>query len=378
MTSMNQADEAILGAARGAAGEIAAHAADVDIDERFPVEGHAALKAAGLLGLSVPKEHGGLGADAVTASLVVEEIAAACASTAAILLTWAGPVTGLTGYGTEDQKRRYLPAIAGGTCALSFALTEEHCGSDAGALLSTAVRDGDHYVLNGKKAWIGNAINADVTLVAAKTDPGAGARGVTSFLVEKGTPGIAVEEIYSKMGARGTRHGDLVLTDARVPATQVLGEPGRGLAQMLHSLDYIRLMTAAHALGIARSAYEAAVSYARERKTFGVPLHKHQSIAFMIADCATQLHASRLIMLDAAADLDAGKPIGAKAAMSKLHASEVATRIAHVAVQVHGAWGLKKGNAAERAYRDARVTEVWDGTSEIQRLIIARDIFGRN
>ena len=370
-------DQDILEAARKAAAIAATHAADVDIRERFPDEGQEALKQAGLLGLAVPREQGGLGANSRTASLVVENVAAACASTAAILLTWAGPVTGLRDFGTPEQKERYLPAIAAGRCKLSFALTEEHCGSDAGAITTTALADGDDYILNGKKAWIGNAVNADLTLVAAKTDPTARARGVSSFLIDKGTPGMAVEELYSKMGARGTKHGDLVLKDVRVPKAQLLGEPGRGLAQMLQSLDYIRLMTAAHALGIARSAYDAAVSYAKSRQAFGNPLYKNQAISFPIADCATQLHASRMIMLDAAADLDAGKAIGAKAAMAKLHSSETATRIAHTSVQVHGAWGLKKGNAAERAYRDARITEVWDGTSEIQKLIIAREIFGR-
>jgi len=375
--SRDLCDHEIIRVAQEATRKIAPYAAAVDAEERFPVEGHAALREAGLLGLSVAREYGGLGANARTACLVVEEIAAACASTAALLLTWAGPVTGLQDFGTEEQKKRYLPAIAEGTCALSFALTEDHCGSDAGALTTTAVRDGNYYILNGKKAWIGNAINADVTLVAAKTDPTQNARGVTSFLVEKGTPGVSVQDMYSKMGCRGTRHGDLVLDNARVPATQILGEPGRGLAQMLHSLDYIRLMTAAHALGIARSAYEALEDYARNRTTFGVPLYKHQALAFRIADCATQLHASRLIILHAADELDQGVEIGAKAAMAKLHATETATSVAHAAVQIHGAWGVKRGNAAERAYRDARVTEIWDGTSEIQRLVIARSIFGR-
>ncbi|MBD0416761.1 acyl-CoA dehydrogenase family protein [Oryzicola mucosus] len=378
MSIKQDVDPNIADAARRAAAVAARYATEVDIEERFPEEALAALSEEGLLGLAVPKEYGGLGANSRTASLVVEEVAAACASTGAILLTWAGPITGLVDFGTSEQKSKYLPEIAAGRCKLSFALTEEHCGSDAGAITTTAVLDGDHYVLDGKKAWIGNAINADLTLVAAKTDPTARAKGVSSFLVENGTAGLAVEEIYSKMGARGTKHGDLVLRAVRVPRAQLLGQEGRGLAQMLQSLDYIRLMTAAHALGIARSAYEAAVGYAKTREVFGSRLHKNQAISFLIADCATQLHASRLIMLDAAADLDAGKSIGAKAAMAKLHSSEIATRIAHASVQVHGAWGLKKGNAAERAYRDARITEVWDGTSEIQKLIIAREIFGRD
>ncbi|SFC27041.1 acyl-CoA dehydrogenase family protein [Tropicimonas isoalkanivorans] len=374
---MSAPDTKVMERARRAACVAAKHAAAVDLDERFPYEGHAALKAEGLLGLSVPGEYGGLDCDARTAVAVVEEVAAACASTAALLLTWAGPAGALAAYGTKVQKNRYLPAIASGDCALSFALTEDHCGSDAGAIRATATRAGDDWVLEGRKAWIGNAINADLTLVAVKTDPAQRSRGVTTFLVDKGTAGVRVEEMYSKMGARGTRHGDLRLEAARVPATQVLGEVGRGLPQMLHSLDYIRLLTAAHALGIARAAHDSAVTYASERETFGQKLFTHQAIGFSIADCATWIHAARLITVDAATRLDKGEDIGAAAAMAKLHASETATRVAHAAIQVHGAWGLLKGNVAERAYRDARVTEIWDGTSEIQRLIITRSIFGR-
>jgi butyryl-CoA dehydrogenase len=179
------------------------------------------------------------------------------------------------------------------------------------------------------------------------------------------------------MGARGTIHSEVIFDHARVPASQLLGEVGRGFAQMMHSLDFVRLLTAAHAIGIAQAAYDEAVAYARQRETFGKRLHQHQAIRFMVADMATDLHAARLITLHAAAELDAGKPISTQAAMAKLYASEAATRIAHKAVQIHGAWGIKRGSVVERMYREARVTEIWDGTSEIQRIVIGRSIFGR-
>ncbi len=353
------------------------HAHDVDFRERYPDEGLQALIDSGFCGLTVPREYGGMQADAISSCLIVEALAHACPSTAALLLTWAGGVMSIAGFGTPEQKSRYLPGIARGELTLSFALTEEHCGSDASAIRSTAVRDGDGWRLNGRKAWIGNLGRADLTVTAVKTDPDGGAKGVSSFVIEKGTPGFRVGEIYSKLGARGTVHGELILDDVRVPSTQLLGEVGRGFAQMMHSLDFVRLLTAAHAIGIAQSAYDAAVAYAKQRSSFGQPLHRHQSIAFGAADMATDLHAARLITLQAAAQLDAGHSIGTQAAMAKLYASEMATRVTHRALQIHGAWGAKKGSVVEQMYREARVTEIWDGTSEIQRLVISRGIFGR-
>lgn len=357
--------------------DVRPHAADVDLNERYPVEGLAALAKAGFCGISIPREFGGMAADAVAACLVIEEISRGCSSTGALMLTYAGSVLSILAFGTPEQKNKYLPGSATGDIALCFALTEDHCGSDAAAIKSTAVMDGDHWVLNGKKAWIGNAARADAIVVAVKTDPAAGGKGVSTFLVDKGTPGVSIGEVYSKMGARGTIHSEVLFENARVPKSQLLGQVGRGFSQMMHSLDFIRLVTAAHALGIAQAAYDEAVAYARSRETFGQPLHKHQAIAFGVADMATELHAARLITLNAAAELDDGQKVATQAAMAKLYASEVATRIAHKAVQIHGAWGVKKGSVVERMYREARVTEIWDGSSEIQRLIIARSIFGR-
>jgi alkylation response protein AidB-like acyl-CoA dehydrogenase len=354
------------------------HASDVDINERYPEEGLRALAESGLCGLTVPKKYGGLAADAMTSCVVIEELARGCPSTAALMLTYGGTVLSVVAFGSEEQKSKYLPGVARGTLALSFALTELHCGSDAGAITASATRAGDHWVMNGRKAWIGNLGRADLTVVALKTNPAAGSKGVSSFLIEKGTPGFSVGEIYSKMGARGTIHGELVFEDARVPHAQLLGEVNRGFQQMMHSLDFVRLITASHAIGIAQAAYEEAVEYAKQRRSFGQALHKHQAIAFMIADMATDLHAARMITRHAAAQLDAGRKIPTEAAMAKLYASEAATRITHKAMQVFGAWGVKKGSLVEQMYREARITEIWDGTSEIQRLVISRNIFGRS
>jgi len=375
---LNPRQQAVREQARRIADErLRPYAHDVDFRERYPEEGLQALIDSGYCGLTVPREYGGMQADSTSACLIVEELARGCPSTAALLLTWAGGVMSIAGFGTPQQKRKYLPGVARGELKLSFALTEDHCGSDAAAICSTAVRDGEGWRLNGKKAWIGNLGRADLTVVSLKTDPDAGSKGVSSFVIEKGAPGFRTGEIYSKLGARGTVHGELILDDVRVPDEALLGEVGRGFAQMMHSLDFVRLLTAAHAIGIAQAAFEAAVEHAKTRTSFGQALHRHQTIAFMGADMAVDLHAARLVTLQAAAQLDAGHPLGTQAAMAKLYATEMATRVTHKALQIFGAWGAKKGSIVEQMYREARVTEIWDGTSEIQRLVISRGIFGR-
>lgn len=352
-------------------------AADVDLNERYPTEAYQALVASGLFGFSVSPEFGGLGLDALASVLLVEEIAQGCASAGALLLSTGGTVLPVMAYGTAQQKQDVLPAVVQGRLTLSFALTEEQAGSDASAIQTLASKTSDGWTVNGKKTWIGDAVRAGMYVLAARTVASDGDSRISSFLVPKGTAGVAVGETYSKMGARGTTHSELIFDSARLPASCLLGVEGRGMSQMMHSLDFIRLLTAAHAIGIAQAAFDSAVAHARERATFGKPLHKHQAINFLFADMATAIHAARLITVHAAAELDAGRPIGARAAMAKLHASEVATRVTHGAVQVWGARGVRRGSVPERLYRDARVTEIWDGTSEIQRLVIGRDIFGR-
>jgi len=353
------------------------HAEDVDQRERYPEEGLGALIETGICGMTVPAAFGGHAVDARTAVEIVEALAWGCPSTAALMLTWGGSVLSIAEFGSDIQKARILPGVADGSVSLSFALTESHAGSDAGAIRSSAVRDGDGWRLNGRKVWIGNAARADVIVCAVKTDPDAGAKGVSSFLIEKGTPGVSVPSLYSKTGARGTVHGDLVLDNVYLPMSALLGVEGRGFAQMMHSLDFVRLITAAHAIGIAQAAYDAAVEHARVRTAFGKPIGHHQGIGFMVADMAVDLHAARSITASAAALLDAGEAIPQQAAMAKLFATEAATRVAHRAQQIFGAEGCRSGALVERMYREARVTEIWDGSSEIQRLVIARSILGR-
>lgn len=358
-------------------GPLAAHAFDVDQNERYPEEGLAAVAAAGICGMSVPKAYGGIELDPVTAVAVVEELARGCPSTGALMLTWGGSVLSILEYGTEAQRDRWLPGVAAGKLGLSFALTEPGAGSDASAIASTAERTAEGWRINGTKCWIGNAARADVIVAAVKTDPATGARGITSFLVPKGTPGVTVSAPYAKIGVRGTVHSDVVFDNALLPEDALLGTIGGGFSQMMHSLDFLRLLTAAHAVGIAQSAFEAAVDFAGERVTFGVPLHRHQAIGFGIADMATQIRAARLLVRDAAQTLASGGRAPTEAAMAKVAASETATRVAHAALQVLGARGCVSGQVVERAYRDARVTEIWDGSSEIQRIVIARAIMGR-
>lgn len=358
-------------------GPLFRHAADVDQRERYPEEGLAAVAAAGLCGMSVPREYGGIALDPVTAVAVVEELARGCPSTGALMLTWGGSVLSILEYGTPEQRERWLPGVAAGRLGLSFALTEPGAGSDAAAIASMADSVDGGWRLNGTKCWIGNAARADVIVAAVKTDRNAGARGITSFLVPKGTPGVTVSAPYPKLGMRGTVHSDIVFQDALLPADALLGSIGGGFAQMMHSLDFLRLLTAAHAVGIGQAALEAAAAHAAERTTFGVPLHRHQAIGFGIADMATQIRAARLLVQDAARMIANGSRAPTQAAMAKVFATEAATRVAHSAVQILGARGCRSGHPVERAYRDARVTEIWDGTSEIQRLVIARAIMGR-
>lgn len=353
------------------------NAESVDQEERYPDEGLAALIETGICGMTVPREYGGHAVSAADATQMVEELAWGCPSTAALMLTWGGAVLSIAEYGSEEQKKAILPGVADGSVTLSFALTEPHAGSDAQAIDGRAVKTDDGWVLNGRKVWIGNAARASFVVCALKTDPDAGAKGISSFLIPKGTAGVSIPEIYSKMGARGTIHGDLLLEDVKLPASALLGTEGRGFAQMMHSLDFVRLITASHAIGIARAAFDAAVERAKTRTAFGKPIGKHQAVGFMVADMAVDIQASQAMVAQAAAKLDKGEAIPNEAAAAKLFATEAATRVAHRAQQIWGAEGCRSGAIVERMYREARITEIWDGTSEIQRLVISRGILGR-
>jgi alkylation response protein AidB-like acyl-CoA dehydrogenase len=375
---MTVVDHPLINAAMRIASDVLRpHAEDVDQQERYPEEGLQALIDAGICGMTVPRAYGGHEVNAAVATQIVEALAWGCPSTAALMLTWGGSVLSIAEYGTEAQKQAILPGVADGSVSLSFALTEPHAGSDAAAISGRAEREGDGWRLNGRKVWIGNAARATYVVCALKTDPAAGAKGISSFLIPKGTAGVSVPEIYSKMGARGTIHGDLLLEDVHLPQDALLGAEGRGFAQMMHSLDFVRLISASHALGIAQAAYDAAVERAKARTAFGKAIGQHQAVAFMVADMAVDIQASRAMIAQAAAILDTGAPIPQQAAAAKLFATEAATRVAHRAQQIFGAEGCRSGSVVERMYREARVTEIWDGTSEIQRLVISRGILGR-
>jgi alkylation response protein AidB-like acyl-CoA dehydrogenase len=349
-------------------------AVEVDETAEFPWDSLRAMAKLGLCGLSIPGAFGGAAADAQTLCIVTEELARACPSTAAILMAFVVGAQPIVLAGTETQQRRYLPAIASGDKGVCIAITEPGAGSDVASITTTARRDGDHWVLDGTKALIGNVGPAEICVIAAKTDPGAGTRGISAFVVEKGVPGLHVGAIHSKMGLRGTVTGELVMDGCRVPSDSILGVPGRSFATLMQALDLGRLTAAAQCIGMAQAALEEAVSYSQKRVQFGHPLCDNQVIRFMLADMKTEIHAARSMLVMACARHAAGQPFAVEASMAKLFASEMANRVVHKALQIHGGWGYLKGATVERLHRDVRITEIYEGSSEVQRMIIARDV----
>jgi alkylation response protein AidB-like acyl-CoA dehydrogenase len=364
-------------AAREFAGKVVApRAAEIDESKEFPRATIRGLAELGLLAINVPQDLGGAGAGAVAYALAMQEIARACASTAVMM-----GVTNMVGeaiarFGTDAQKRRYCPAIADGRASLgSFALSEPNTGSDPAALRTTGRRDGDEWVLDGAKQWITGGSYAGVLIVWARTSPpGTGARGLSCFVVEGGTPGLKVGRPEDKMGIRASDTVPLVFEGCRVPADALLGEQGNGFKIAMMALDGGRIGIASQAVGIARAALEESVSYARDRRTFGVSIGQHQGIQWMLADMKASIDAAELLTLRAACLKEAGQPFTREASMAKLFASEAAIRACNDAVQVHGGYGYMREFPAERHLRDARVTALYEGTSEIQRLVIARSI----
>ena len=329
----------------------------------------------GILGMTIPEEHGGTGFDTLGICLVLEEIARVCASTAVTLSVHnSACASPIVRFGTPAQKRRYLPRMAKGEIIGGFALTEPGSGSDAAALAARAVRRGDKYLLNGTKSWVTNARIGGVYLVMAVTDPSAGRRGISSFLVEPSMPGFSFGKDEDKMGLRCSVTGMINLTDCEVPVENLLGEEGMGLRVAFSTLDGGRIGIAAQALGIARGAFEEARRYAQSRHAFGGPIAAFQAIRFMLADMAMEIDAARLLIWRAASIKDGANEggFGREASMAKLYASEMANRVCYRAVQVHGGYGYSREYNVERYYRDARVTTIYEGTSEIQRIIIAR------
>ncbi|MFN2184728.1 MAG: acyl-CoA dehydrogenase [Anaerolineae bacterium] len=358
--------------------EVAPRAALVDKTEEFPAENIRQMGELGLLGLPYPERYGGGGGDYLSYAIAVEEIARACGSTALIYAAHVSLGCGpIYSFGSEEQKQKWLPRLCTGRGLGAFGLTEPQAGSDAGSTRTVAVRDGDEYILNGSKMWITSGAIADVVTCTAKTDPQAGTRGISCFLVERGMEGFIPGKNEPKMGLKGSVTSALTLEDCRVPAKNLLGAEGEGFKQMLITLDAGRISIGAMALGLGQAALDEATRYAKERVQFGQPIAKFEAIQWMIADMATELDAARLMVYRAAARKDAGLRFTKEAAMAKLYASEAAERAAHKALQVHGGYGYSREYPVERIYRDQRLCAIGEGTSEIQRLVIARQVLGK-
>ncbi len=326
----------------------------------------------GLTGVAIPEAEGGAGMDHISYAIVIEEISRVCASTGVILSVqnslYCDPIHR---FGTDEQKKKFLLPFARGEKIGCYALTEPQAGSNAAALATKAVRKGDTYVINGTKAWITNGGAADAAIVYVNTQPEKGEKGITALVVEKGTPGFAVGKEEKKLGIHATACTELSFSDCEVPAGNRIGEEGEGYKVALSTLDGGRIGIAAQATGIAQGAFEAALSYAQQRQAFGHPIADFQAIQFMLADMATEIDAARLLLRRAAWKQDSGARFSMEAAIAKLFASEMSTRVAHKAIQIHGGYGYSSEYPVERAYRDARITEIYEGTSEIQRLVIA-------
>ncbi|MBZ9712026.1 acyl-CoA dehydrogenase [Deinococcus multiflagellatus] len=355
--------------------ELAPKAAEYDRSGEYPREQLRGLAELGLLGATVPERWGGAGLDSVTYALCLEEIAAADASVAVIVSVQNGlPEQMILRYGTDEQKARYLQPLASGEHIGAFCLTESGAGSDAASLRMQAVRDGDHWVLSGTKAWITSGGQADTYLVMARTG-GSGARGVSCFIVENGTPGLSFGKPEEKLGLHASHTTTVTFEEVRVPHANMVGEEGQGLIIALASLDAGRIGIAMQALGIARAALEHATHYAAEREQFGKKLREFEGVSFKIARMAARIESARLVALKAAWLKDQGKPYGKEASMAKLLASEAAVDGTRDAIQIFGGNGYSREYPVERLYRDAKVTEIYEGTSEIQQLVISRAVF---
>jgi butyryl-CoA dehydrogenase len=360
-----------------AAEKLAPRADEVDEKAEFPINQFRGLAKLGLTGMTIPEEFGGFGGGYRDFMVAIEEVGAACGSTSTVLITHVSLGSQTINHGgNEEQRQRWLPSLASGEKIAAFALTEPGTGSDALALETSLIRDGAEYVLNGTKLFITNGAEADIFSIFTNHDKSAGHRGVTAVVVEKGTPGFTINPQHGKMGMRGCATAELVFDNCRIPVANRLGEEGEGYKLALKILDSSRVMIAAQCLGLAKGALDAALSYSKQRVTFGKVIATRQAIQFMLADMAVELDAARLLTYRAAALYDEGLPHGKESAMAKLYASEAAGRIASKALQIHGGIGYFKPSAVERIYRDQRVTEIYEGTSEIQRLVISRALIG--
>ncbi len=350
-------------------------AAEIDDQGKIPPELLREMGALGFMGTYVPERYGGSGLDALSYALIVEEINRACASTGVVLCSHVSlAVDPILHHGSDAQKEKYLPKLARGEWIGCFALSEPASGSDAAAMRTSARRDGDSWILNGTKNFITNGSLANVAIVFAQTNPSQRHKGIAAFIVEKGTPGFSVGKLEKKLGIRGSDTAQLIFQDARVPASNLLGEAGDGFRIALSTLDGGRISIAAQAVGIARACLEDSLAYAKQREAFGKKVADFQAIQWMLADMATEIDAARLLTWRAAALKDAGEDYILAAAEAKLFASDVAVKASRDCVQIFGGYGYLKDFPAERHYRDAKITEIYEGTSEIMKLVIAEEI----
>jgi len=354
---------------------VAANAAERDLKKEFPADVCEKMSELGLMGMMIPFEYNGSDADTVSYVLALVEIAYSCASTAIIMSVHNSIVCeSIYRFGTEEQKQKFLKPLAAGKCIGAIALTEPDAGSDPMKQSTTAVRDGDTYVLNGLKRFITSGKSSGTIILTARMDESKGHKGISMFIVEKGTPGLFVGPTENKLGLRASDTTDLTLQDCRIPADNLLGSEEDGFIIAMKGLDSGRIGVAAQSVGVAQAALDAAVKYAMGRIQFGQPLSQLQSLRWMIADMATEIEASRYLMLAAAAKKDRGETYTIQASMAKLFASEMANRVTGKAMEIHEGYGYTKDYEVERFYRDARVFTIYEGTSEIQRLVISRDI----
>jgi alkylation response protein AidB-like acyl-CoA dehydrogenase len=354
---------------------LAPGAAARDREHRFPRDELTEMGALGFLGMLVPEALGGVATDLVSYALALEEIAAADGACSTIVAVHSSVgCMPIVKFGTEDQKQRFLPNLASGEWIGGFALTEPQAGSDAANLKTRARRDGDHYILSGAKQFITSGKNGNLVIVFAVTDPDAGKKGISAFIVPTDTPGYEVVRVEEKLGQHSSDTCQLAFNDMRIPADLRLGAEGEGLRIALSNLEGGRIGIASQCVGMARAAFEAAKAYAGERITFGKPIMEHQAVAFRLADMATRIAAARHMVLHAAALREAGQPCLTEASMAKLFASEMAEQVCSAAIQIHGGYGYLADFPVERIYRDVRVCQIYEGTSDVQRIVIARGL----
>ena len=354
---------------------IAPTAAERDRTKEFPADNLKKMAELGLLGMMVPPDYGGEGADTISYVLALSEIAYSCAATAVVMSVHNSIVCeSILRYGTEEQKKKYLPKLAAGKMLGAFGLTEPEAGSDPVSQMTTAVRDGDEYVINGTKRFTTTGKNSHLVIVTAKTDESLRHQGISAFIVEKGTPGFKVGHTEDKMGLRASDTTDLNFDNCRVPVQNLLGQEGEGFKLAMTALDGGRIGIAAQSIGVAQAALDAAIKYAKKRAQFGQKISKFQGLRWMIADMATELEAARQLTMSAAVMKDGGAKFTRQASMAKLFASEMVNRVTAQAIQIHGGYGFTKDYPVERYYRDARVFTIYEGTSEIQRVVISNHL----